>query len=50
MKRNQGRGGLLGRIWRGGVMLSLLGLGVALAAGLAGRHAEEASVNAAVGW
>ncbi len=50
MKRNQGRGGLLGRIWRGGVMLSLLGLGVALVAGMAGKHAEEASVNMAAGW
>lgn len=50
MKRNQGRGGLLGRIWRGGVMLSLLGLGVAVVAGMAGRHAEESADVAAAGW
>lgn len=48
--KHQGKGGLWGRIWRGGVMLSLLGLGVVVVAGLAGKHAEEASVNMAAGW
>lgn len=50
MKRNQGRGGLLGKIWRGSVMLSLLGLSIALVAGLAGRHAEESAGTVAMGW
>lgn len=50
MKRNQGRSSLWGKIWRGGFMLSLLGLGVAVLAGLAGRHAEDPAALAATGW
>lgn len=50
MKCNQGRGGLLGKIWRGGVMLSLLGLGAAMLASLAGRHVEDSAGQAAAGW
>jgi nitrate/TMAO reductase-like tetraheme cytochrome c subunit len=40
----------MGKIWRGGFMLSLLGLGVALLAGLAGKHAEDPAAFAATGW
>ena len=47
MKRNQGKGGLLGRIWRGGVMLSVLALGFALVSGLGAKHAEQAEAVAA---
>lgn len=50
MKRNQGRGSLWGKIWRGGFMLSLLGLGAAVLAGLASRHAEDPVALAATGW
>jgi len=50
MNRNLGKGGLLGKIWRGGVMLSVLGLGVALISGMAGKHAEQAETLAAPGW
>jgi nitrate/TMAO reductase-like tetraheme cytochrome c subunit len=50
MKRNQGKGGLLGRIWRGGVMLSVLGLGFALVSGLGAKHAERTETAAARGW
>lgn len=50
MKRNQGKSGLLGKIWRGGVMLSLFGLGVAMLTGLAGKHAEDSAGLAATGW
>jgi len=50
MKRNQGGGGLLGKIWRGGVMLSLLGLGVAVLAGLAAKHVEDTADHMATGW
>lgn len=50
MNRNLGKGGLLGKIWRGGVMLSVLGLGVALISGMAGKHAEQADTLATAGW
>jgi len=50
MKRNQGKGGVLGRIWRGGVMLSVLALGFALVSGLGAKHAEQAEAVAAEGW
>lgn len=50
MKRNQGRSSLWGKIWRGGFMLSLLGLGVAVLAGLASKHAEDPAALAATGW
>lgn len=50
MKRNQSRGGLLGKIWRGSVMLSLLGLSVALVTGLGGKYAEESAGTVAMGW
>ncbi len=50
MKRNQGKGGLFGRIWRGGLMLSLLGVGIAVVAGLAGRYAAESADTVAEGW
>ena len=50
MKRNQDRGGLWGRIWRCGLVLSLLGVSVALVAGLAGRHAAESADVVAEGW
>jgi hypothetical protein len=50
MKSNQGKRGLLGKVWRGGVMLSLLGLGVAVFAGVAGKHAEEMEMSGAEGW
>src|SRR5574340_152856 len=49
MKRNQGQGGLLGRLWRGGVVPSLLGLGVTVFVGVAGRHAEESADAVAEG-
>lgn len=50
MKRNQGKSGLFGKIWRGGVMLSLFGLGIAMLAGLAGRHVEDSAGQVATGW
>ncbi len=50
MKRNQGKAGLFGRIWRGGVMLSLLGVGIAVVAGLAGRYAAESADTVVEGW
>lgn len=50
MKRSQGKGGLLGKFWRGGVLLSLLGLGVAMLAGLDGKRAEGSAGLAAMGW
>lgn len=50
MKRNQSKGGLLGKIWRGGVMLSVLGLGIALVSGLVADYAEQAETVAAQGW
>ncbi len=50
MKRNQDKGGLLKRIWRGGLVLSLLGVSVALVAGLAGRHAAESADVVTEGW
>lgn len=50
MKRNQGKGSLLGKIWRGGVMLSLFGLGVAMLTSLAGKHAEDSVGQVAAGW
>ncbi|HMM46506.1 MAG TPA: hypothetical protein PKC12_00815 [Thiobacillaceae bacterium] len=50
MKRNQGKGGLWARFWRGGVVMSLLGLGVAVVAGMAGKHVEESADVTASGW
>jgi hypothetical protein len=50
MKRNQGKHGLLGKIWRGGLMLSVLGLGFALVSGLAANHADQSEAVAAQGW
>ncbi len=50
MNLNQGRSSLWGKIWRGGFVLSLLGLGVAVFADLAGKHAEDSGGLAATGW
>ncbi len=50
MKRNQGKAGLFGRIWRCGVKQSLLGEGIAVVAGLAGRYAAESADTVAEGW
>jgi len=50
MKRNQGSGGLFGKVWRGGVLLSLLGMSVVLLSGLAGKTGTEQVPQAAGGW
>jgi hypothetical protein len=50
MKRNQDKGGLFGKIWRGGVLLSVLGLGIALFAGAFSMHSEDQAVVADAGW
>lgn len=50
MKRNQGKAGLFGRIWRGGLVLSLLGVCIAVVAGLAGRYATESGETMVEGW
>ncbi len=50
MKRNQGKSSLFGKIWRGGVMLSLFGLGVAMLTGLAGKHVEDSAGQVATSW
>ncbi|MFA5371237.1 MAG: hypothetical protein WC053_07295 [Sideroxydans sp.] len=50
MKRNQGRGGLLGKIWRGSVILSLFGLSIALVAELAHMQTGEPTEAVATGW
>ena len=50
MKRNQSSGGLFRKIWRGGVLLSVLGLGMVLMYGLAGKSGDEQARQAANGW
>jgi len=50
MKRNQGKGGLLGKIWRGSVILSLLGLSIALVAGQAEMQIQNPNGIVATGW
>jgi len=50
MKRNPGSGGLFRKIWRGGVLLSVLGLGMVLLAGLAGKVGDDLAQQTAGGW
>ena len=50
MKHNQGKGGLFGRIWRGGVVLTLLGIGVAVVAGMAGSYDLQVFADGEEEW
>lgn len=50
MKRKQSSGGLFRKIWRGGVLLSVLGLSMVLLSGLVGKSADEQARQAANGW
>jgi nitrate/TMAO reductase-like tetraheme cytochrome c subunit len=50
MKRNPVKGGLLRKILRGGVLLSVCGLGLVMLIGLMGKTAEESAQPVAQGW
>jgi nitrate/TMAO reductase-like tetraheme cytochrome c subunit len=49
MKRNQGSG-LFRKIWRGGILLSLLGISVVLLSGLADKAGDAQARQVASGW
>lgn len=50
MKRNPVNGGLLRKFLRGGALLSVLGLGLVLLSGLAGKSGGDVERQAAKGW
>lgn len=50
MKRNQDNRVLFGKIWRGSVLLSVLGVSMALLSGLAGKVSDDAAQQTASGW
>ncbi len=50
MKHNPVTGGLLRKIWRGGVLLSVCAVGMVLLSGLVGKSADDTAKQAAAGW
>ena len=50
MKRNFVLGGWLGKVLRGGALLSVFGLGLVVLSGLSDKSAQQADALAAKGW